>query len=368
MSSDVSALFRPFELGSLRLSNRIVMAPMTRNRSPGGVPTAEVAAYYARRARGGVGLIMTEGTAIDHPAANGYEGVPYLFGKEALAGWRAVVEAVHAEGGKIFPQLWHVGGLRRPEMPPQPGVPGHTPSGLAKPGGRAVCHAMSESDIADTIAGYARSAASAREVGFDGIEIHGAHGYLIDQFFWESLNQRTDGWGGSLEARSRFALEVVRAIRKAVGPDYPVCFRYSQWKLHDYAARIAHTPEELARIVVPLSEAGVDIFHCSTRRFFLPEFEGSPLNLAGWTKKLTGKPTITVGSVGIDIEFATDRQDDAPRTERLATLCRRLDAEEYDLVAIGRALIGDPEWPRKIRETRGDDVRLFDKSLLAQLV
>jgi 2,4-dienoyl-CoA reductase-like NADH-dependent reductase (Old Yellow Enzyme family) len=346
------------------------MAPMTRQRSPGGVPGPDVAAYYARRAQGGVGLIITEGTVIDHPAANGYAHVPHFFGEAALSGWRAVRQAVHAAGGKIFPQLWHVGVVRRPGLAPHPEVGGYGPSGIAKPGGRVVCTAMSEADIAEVIASFARSAAYAKELGFDGVELHGAHGYLIDQFFWAGLNQREDAYGGSLERRVRFGADVVRAVRSAVGPDFPICLRYSQWKQQDYGAKLAQTPAELARFLAPLVDAGVDIFHCSTRRYWLPEFEGDTLNLAGWTKRLTGKPTITVGSIGLDTEFVTERSladFNAGKATGIDELLARLDRAEFDLAAIGRALIADASWPSKVREGRSAEVQGFSKDMLAEL-
>jgi 2,4-dienoyl-CoA reductase-like NADH-dependent reductase (Old Yellow Enzyme family) len=367
MSLDVSPLFTPYQLGTLSLANRIVMAPMTRSASPAGVPGANVAAYYARRARGGVGLIITEGTYVGHPAANGYPAVPAFHGADALAGWGEVVRAVHADGGKIMPQLWHVGSVRRPGVEPDPSVGGFSPSGLAKAGGRVVGHPMTDSDIADVFSAFAKAAAHAEVLGFDGIELHGAHGYLLDQFLWEGLNQRDDAYGGSLAARTRFVAELVREVRKAVSASFPLCLRYSQWKLQDYQARLAHTPSELAALLDPLASAGVDIFHCSTRRFWQPEFEGSPLNLAGWTKQLTGKAVITVGSVGITTEFATEREDETSRLDRLASLSARLGAGEFDLVAIGRSLIGDPEWPNKVREGRFGELVGFDKQQLQQL-
>lgn len=370
MSLDPSLLFRPFAYGSLQLENRIVMAPMTRTCSPNGVPGPDVAAYYARRARGGVGLLITEGTTVDHPSASMHPSIPTMHGAEALAGWREVVRQAHAEGAKIFPQLWHVGSTRRLGTPPHTTVPGFSPSGLSKPGGKVVCHAMTESDIADVIAAFGKAARDAKEVGFDGIEIHGAHGYLIDQFFWEGLNQRDDAWGGSLEARTRFGAEVVRACRRETSPDFPICLRFSQWKLHDYAAKLARTPDELSRFLEPLVDAGVDMFHCSTRRYYMGEFEGSPLNLAGWTKKLTGKPTITVGSVGLDTEFATEGGGGAMNSGNVTDIERlleRLARDEFDLVAIGRSLIGDPEWPHKVQSGRLGEIRAFDRSMLSQL-
>jgi len=204
----------------------------------------------------------------------------------------------------------------------------------------------------------------------DGVEIHGAHGYLIDQFFWEGSNQRTDEYGGSLAKRSRFAIELVETVRAAVGPDYPIIFRFSQWKQQDYAARLVTTAEQLGEFLTPLSAAGVDIFHCSTRRFWEPEFEGSELNLAGWTRQLTGKPTITVGSVGLDGEFLQFmvKTDKVAQPANIEGLLERLNRQEFDLVAVGRALICDPDWALKIRDGRMQDILPFSREALKTLV
>ena len=366
MSAD--ALFRPFRHGALELPTRVVMAPMTRNLSPGGVPGDDVVGYYRRRAAAGVGLIVTEGTTVDHPAANGYPDVPRFHGDDALAGWARVVDAVHAAGGKIAPQLWHVGNVRRPAGLPNPEVPAYGPMERAKEG-RVLVHGMTQRDIDDTVAAFAKAAADAKRIGMDAIELHGAHGYLIDQFFWEGTNRRADAYGGDMAARSRFAIEVIQAVRAAVGPDYPVILRFSQWKQQDYAARLAPTPEALEAFLGPLSDAGVDIFHCSTRRFWEPEFEGSTLNLAGWTRKLTGKPTITVGSVGLDAEFIQfmAETDKVAKPASLDGLIARLEAGEFDLVAVGRALISDPDWARKVRESHDGDILPFSREALKTL-
>lgn len=300
--TDTQALFRPFSLGSLELPNRIVMAPMTRSKSPGGVPGEPVVDYYRRRAENAVGLIITEGTTVDRPGASFDPAIPNIHNPDALAGWRKVVDAVHAAGGKIAPQLWHVGLARRPGTGPHPDAPSDSPSGIL-PGGKRVGEPMTAEDIADTVAAYARAARAAVELGFDAIELHGAHGYLIDQFFWEGTNKRDDRYGGGLVERTTFAREIIKAVRAEIPADLPLILRYSQWKQQDYNARLANTPEELETFLGVLSDAGVDIFHASTRRFWVPEFEGSDLNLAGWTKKLTGKPAITVGSVGLNSDF-----------------------------------------------------------------
>lgn len=364
----VNALFKPFHMGSLELPTRVVMAPMTRSFSPGGVPNSKVIEYYRRRAAAGVGLIITEGTTVGHKASNGYPGVPQFFGEAALAGWKKVVEAVHAEGGKIVPQLWHVGAVRQLGTEPDGAVPAYGPTEKLKDG-NVVVHGMSKQDIADVIAAFAQAAKDAKAIGMDGVEIHGAHGYIVDQFFWEGTNRRTDEYGGDLAHRSRFAIELIQAVRAAVGPAYPIIFRYSQWKQQDYTARLVQTAEELGTFLKPLSDAGVDIFHCSTRRFWEPEFEGSDLNLAGWTRKLTGKPTITVGSVGLDgefLQFMVDT-DKVAKPASLDNLLKRLNNDEFDLVAVGRALLVDPDWAVKVREGREEDILPFSRDALGKL-
>lgn len=368
--SNTNSLFKPFSLGSMSLPNRVAMAPMTRSFSPNNVPNEKVVEYYRRRAAGGVGLIITEGTCVGHKAASGYPDVPFIAGEEALAGWKKVVDAVHAEGGKIAPQLWHVGAIRKSGVEPGGDTPGYGPSGMAIPG-KVTGHEMTKADIDEVVAAFAKAAKDAKEIGFDAVEIHGAHGYLIDQFFWEGTNQRADEYGGDLAQRSRFALEIIQAIRAAVGPDFPIILRWSQWKQQDYTARLVETPEALEAFLKPLSEAGVDIFHCSTRRFWEPEFEGSDLNLAGWTRKLTGKPCIAVGSVGLNNEFLPKPGEEsfqAAEPASLDNLLQRMDADEFDLVAVGRALIANPDWANTVRDDRFEELQAYDQTALTALV
>jgi 2,4-dienoyl-CoA reductase-like NADH-dependent reductase (Old Yellow Enzyme family) len=365
MSDAADSLFTPFTLKSLALPNRVVMAPMTRSQSPGGVPGANVAAYYRRRAEHGVGLIITEGTGIDHPAALGSPNVPFFHGDAALAGWKAVADAVHAAGGHIMPQLWHVGTTRKPGAHPNPEAIPVGPSGLTG-AGDTVNRPLTEAEIQVLVDAYARGAADAARLGFDGVELHGAHGYLIDQFFWEVTNRRRDRYGGDLVARTTFAADVVRACRRATGPDFPILLRFSQWKIPYYDARLAPSPGELARFLAPLVDAGVDVFHCSTRRFWEPEFDGSDLNLAGWTKKLSGKPAITVGSVGLDNDFISALfKREGAGTAPIGRLAQMLQRGDVDLVAVGRALLVDPEWAEKMRDGRMADLVPFTPAALS---
>lgn len=365
MTTAVAPLFRPFALNGLALANRVVMAPMTRWKSPGGVPGADVAAYYRRRAENGCGLIITEGTTVDHPVASYSERVPVFHGA-ALEGWRRVVAEVHDAGGRIVPQLWHVGAVRPPSYDyPNRHLPSASPSGLYAPGKPPSAEPLTRAGIARIVEAFARAALAARAVGFDGIELHGGHGYLFDQFFWPALNRRDDEYGGDIVGRTRFAVEVIEAVRREVGDDFPVILRFSQWKQQDYAAKLAETPEELGRFLNTLADAGVDAFHCSQRRFYEPEFDGSSLNLAGWTRRLTGKPVITVGSVGLGGEFVASFVDgEGAAVDDLGALVERLARDEFDLVAVGRALLADPAWTRKVREGRHAELAPFTARML----
>lgn len=368
---DTASLFTPLRIKSLELPNRIVMAPMTRGFATDGAVDARHADYYGRRAAGGTGLIITEGVTIDRPASANEPNVPRFHG-DRLEGWRPVVDAVHAGGGAIAPQIWHTGSVESKTTDWQPAAPVESPSGLVMPG-EARGEAMSEEDIADTIAAFARAAADAKRLGFDCVEVHGAHGYLVDQFFWSGTNQRSDGWNGpSLAERSRFAEEVVRQIRAAVGDDFPLILRVSQWKQQDYRVQLAPTPAEVEAWLGPLVVAGVDVLHCSQRRFWEPEFpeiDGeSGLNFAGWAKKLTGAITISVGSVGLDGDFLKVFEGAVALPSGVDRLLDRMERGEFDLIAVGRALIVDPDWPTKVRSGEMDAMTPFTPDALGTLV
>ncbi|MEH6758640.1 MAG: NADH:flavin oxidoreductase [Parasphingorhabdus sp.] len=358
MRPSVEPLFTSFEYGNLSLANRFVMSPMTRNFSPDGVPGDNVASYYTRRATAKTGLIITEGIGVNHPSAIGHstmgeENIPVLHGEAALAGWRKVIDDVHSEGGKIIPQLWHMGGARLEGTPPHPETKSMRPDD------------MSEDEIAEIIAAFVSSAANAKAIGFDGVALHGGHGYLIDAFLWKQTNRRDDAWGGDIKRRTRFASELVKAIRAEVGPDFPILFRLSQWKMQDYEAKLAETPDELAIITGTLVEAGVDIFDVSTRVFSVPAFVGSNMGLAGWVRKLSGKPVMTVGGIGFDKELAASFAEPTSALDNLDEVVRRFEAEEFDLVALGRALLMDPEWVLKVQA--GEPFEAFDLSAYSRL-
>ena len=377
---DIAEMLQPLQVGSCRLPNRFVMAPMTRYASPDGVPGDNVASYYARRAGTGLGLIVTEGVGVAHPAAVDHRGIPLMHGDAPLAAWRKVVAAVHAAGGLIFPQLWHQGVMWQVENASDRAGEALRPSGIWGPSDGVISipeavrsaalretRPMSESDLQDVIDGFALSARAARDVGFDGIAIHAAHGYLIDSFLWDFTNRRADRWGGDRRARTELGREIIRAVRREVGEDLPILLRFSQFKMQDYRAALADSPAELGELLEPLAEAGADIFDGSQRYFDTPIFEGSSLNLAGWAKKLTGKLSMTVGGIGLGKGVGAARHNDTSQAaeNNLGAVLARFEKGEFDLIGVGRSILNDPEWFTKARS--GERFAPFDPENLMKL-
>ena len=368
--SDTAPLFSPFSVRGLTIPNRIVMAPMTRSQSPGGVPGENVAEYYARRAGADVGLIITEGTTINRGGASSDPNIPNFHEAKSLEGWGRVASRVHEEGGKIAPQIWHVGMVRKQGTGPVPDAPSDSPSGLTHTG-KQIYDAPTEAEVADMVMAYADAAAQAKRLGFDTVEIHGAHGYLIDQFFWDVMNKREDKYGGDLAHRANFAGEIIKEIRKKVGDEMPIILRFSQWKQQDYEARLASTPQEFEAFLKVFVDAGVDVLHASQRRWWeaeFPDVDGEDgLNTAGWAKKLTGLPTITVGSVGLSSDFLGTFAGQGSKTRPIMDVVERLDKGEFDMVAVGRALLQDPFWAQKVKEGRTDELADYSAEALATL-
>ena len=375
MSADrFEPLFTPFELGKFTLPNRIVFPPMGLEVCEGGVPSDEAANYYARRAAGGASLVVTEGVYIDHPSSGDNPLLGRFHGEDAFEGWRNVAAKVHEAGGICVPELWHVGLIYRGpdvlaggELAFRPELGQVSPSGYIEPG-KQVCDGMTQAQIHALIEAYARGARKAVELGFDGVELHGAHGYVIDQFLWKSLNHRTDRYGGIPQKRGQFAAEVVQACREQLKPGMPIIMRISNWKMVDYGARLADTPQELEQLLAPIVDAGVELFDCSQRRFWEPCFEGSDMNLAGWVKKVTGVPTCTIGSIGLDADFLTSLGEGKTaelELSRLDDLMRRFDRGDFDLIAVGRAMIAEPDWPKLVRNSSFDQLKPFSASVMA---
>lgn len=374
--TDFNPLFTPFQLGKFALPNRIIFPPMGLEVCEGGVPSDEAADYYARRAEGGASLVITEGVYIDHPSSGDNPMLGRFHGEDAFDGWRNVARKVHAAGGVCVPELWHVGLIYRGpdvlvgnDLAFRDELGQVSPSGCIAPG-KKVAEPMTQKQIDEVIEAYARGTAKAVELGFDGIELHGAHGYIIDQFLWKALNHRTDRYGGSPRARGQFAAEIVQACRDQLGPGMPIIMRMSNWKMVDFDARLADTPQELEELLAPMVEAGVELFDCSQRRFWEPCFDddGSDLNLAGWVKKVTGVPTCTIGSVGLDCDLLASLGEGRTaelNLQSLDELMRRFDRGDFDLVAVGRAMIAEPDWPKIVRRGDLDQLKPFSTSLMA---
>jgi 2,4-dienoyl-CoA reductase-like NADH-dependent reductase (Old Yellow Enzyme family) len=367
---DLSPMFQPLSLRGMILPNRFVMPAMQRGWCVGGRPLPKMVDYYRERVEGGVGLIIGEACAIDHPSSTGQAPAAHLFGP-AVASWARCVEAVKRAGGHMFMQLWHEGAMRSEGVGgPAPHTPTLSPSGLVW-AGRANGRAATDEELDEIKAAYVVAALTAQRIGADGVEIHGAHGFLLDQFLWSETNRRTGERGGDhLGDRIRFPAEVAAAIRAAAGPDFVIGWRFSQWKEVDFEAKVAHTPEELGLMLSALRQAGVDVFHASTRRFYLPEWPGSDLGLAGWAKSLTGAPVIAIGCVGINTDVvagAPSEVSHATLEGQLGELARRFDNREFDLVAAGRALIGDPQWVNKVREGRFGDIQPFRQETMDEI-
>jgi 2,4-dienoyl-CoA reductase-like NADH-dependent reductase (Old Yellow Enzyme family) len=358
-----SPLFTPFTLNRLSLANRWVMPAMQRGMCVDGAPKLELAAYYARRAAGGVPLIIGESGAVDHWSSTVQPTAAHI-NASTRDGWKRCVDEVGAAGGAMLLQLWHEGSLRTDGQ-------ALSASGLARPG-RESGRAATLGELAEIRDGFVRSALIALEIGAAGVEVHAAHGYFLDQFLWHGTNVRDDGYGGpDIACRARFPAEIVAAIRRACGPHFVITLRFSQWKEADYGARVAQTAEDLAAMAAMFREAGVDALHCSNRRFWEGEWDGDRRNLAGWTRAVSGLPTITVGSVGLDTDVMTvfmEGVDPGARVaEAIDELEERFAAGEFDLVAVGRALIGDPDFVRKVEQRDYAAIRTFARADLGKL-
>ncbi|SRR5579885_1695399 len=360
---DPAPLFTPFALNGLRLPNRFVMPGMQRQWCDDGVPQPRMADYYRERVEGGVGLIITESCAVDHPSST-RTAIFCRINDASMSAWERCFDAVNRAGGRMFLQLWHEGAVRKEGEGPDSQFPTLSPSGLVQAGkanGRAAT--LEEMDaIRDA---FVRGAVAAKQIGAAGVEVHACHGYLLDQFLWAETNRRRDGYGGDdIRARVRFPAEIVQAIRQAVGPEFPISFRFSQWKEVDYKARIASTPEDLKTMLTILRAAGVDVFHASARYFWAPEWPESDLGIAGWTKSMTDAPVIAVGSVGLDTDVMDNffgKEARSAGEAGLMELLRRFQNKEFDLISVGRSLIGDAEWVNKVRDRRLSEIRMFTK-------
>ena len=361
---DVSPLFTPFSIRGLTLPNRFVLPGMQRMWCDDGRPQPRLGDYYRRCVEGGAGLVISESCAVDHTSAT-QTAIFTRLDESTVDAWAVCVEAVKSVGGKMLMQLWHEGAIRKEGGDgPYAQYPTLSPSGLAhggKPNGRA---ALPE-ELEAIKAGFVRSALLAQQIGLDGVEVHAAHGYLLDQFLWGETNIRADGYGGpDIRDRVRFPAEIVAAVRKALRPEMVIGFRFSQWKEVNYDAKVVVTPADLAAMLAVLKAAGVDVFHASARRFWTAEWPDSEAGLAGWTKSLSGMPVIAVGSVGVDIDVMENffgGEAKSTGEAGIRTLVDQFNRGDFDLISVGRSQIGDQNWVNKVRDGRIADIVPFTK-------
>jgi len=335
-------LFEPAYIKSLRIANRLMMAPMgTRLCSESGAVTEVQLAYYEERAKGGVGAIISESTAVDSPLGLTGATSMRLHDNAYLGGHNELVERIQRHGVKVFCQLVHAGRQTTPAniQGMQPVAPSPIPCGFLK----VMPRELSEEEIQEIVAKFAEAALRAKTAGYDGIELHGAHGYLIDQFMWAKSNTRQDGYGGDLAGRMRFALEVVAAVRQAVGPDYPLLFRMSAVDHYGDENELAEAMER-ARM---LERAGVDLLDVSAGSYEtfativepMSYGEAWKIDLAARIKEQVEIPVVGVGVI---------------RTP--ATAEALLKEGKVDFVSLGRALLADSFWPQRARQGRDREI------------
>lgn len=398
---DVDFLFLPWEHRKLPLSTRVVMTTMLHSLAPGGLPTPGMVDYYYQRARRDVGLILTENVAVCPCATDNPDHAEFYSGA-ALRLWKQVCQAVHRTPCRIAPVLWHAGELHTGGSRRRPGDgEALSPSGINPITLERTGDPMSVQRMREIIRAYAQASLHAQLLGFDAVAVNGGDMSLIDQFFRADTNRRTDEYGGDIDRRTRFARELICAVRKAVGSKFPIILRISQTEAPHLNTKLAKTPQELSGYLQPLCEMGVDIFDCASPDAMQPAFDGSPLTFAGWVRTLTGKPAIAISSEGIPATPVprladqaqktaaatapapptpiTDRRQKTPgevsgagvepaatkpgppRAGRtpgtslwLHSLVHMLRAGEIDLLSFGHALLHNPAWVSDIRNARGE--------------
>jgi 2,4-dienoyl-CoA reductase-like NADH-dependent reductase (Old Yellow Enzyme family) len=351
---DFTPLWSAVQIGSTTLANRVALAPMTRvSASEDGHATERMASYYERFARGGFGLLITEGIYPDTSYSQGYLFQPGIATKEQAQSWVKVVERVHAADARIFAQLMHAGAQAQGNRFVDSSV---GPSGIAPKGEQLAIYRgegpfpvpleITAAQMDEVRQGFVTAALHAKDAGFDGVEIHGANGYLLDQFLTDYLNKRTDNYGGSPENRVRFAAEICQAVREAVGPDMTVGIRISQAKVSDNDHRWSGGAEEAQVIFAALGATGIDFIHTTEYKAAAPAFEDGPESLATLAKRHSGVTVIANGNLD-DPETAVSLLQDGAA----------------DVVALGKAALATRDWPHRVQNNQAFDE--LDGSLFA---
>ena len=346
---------RPGSIGSLDLTNRLVVAPMTRvSAHPDGVPTEAMADYYVEFAAGGFGMVVTEGIYPDAAYSQGYLNQPGLVTPEHVAAWRTVTERVHAEGARIVAQLMHAGALTQgnPHRDGSLGPSAVPPLGEMMPayGGSGPFLTPREAtpaDIEEVVDGFAAAARNAAAAGFDGVEVHGANGYLLDQFITEYTNQRTDEYGGSTANRARLTAQVTARIASEAPEGFVVGVRVSQTKVNDLVYRWSGGADDVKVIAALLADAGAGYLHVASegRSWFDTARLSDGTTVTGLAREVSGLPVIANGGM-----------HDPDQAERV------LDAEHADFLSVGHGALANPDLPRRLAS--GIDLASFDPAML----
>lgn len=357
LSGLTEALFSTLHIGELTLSNRLSVAPMTRvTATEEGVPTPSMRDYYLRFARGGFGLITTEGLYTDQAFSQGYRHQPGLADDEQARAWARINEDLHAHGTRVFAQLMHAGALSQGNR-----FRGYTvaPSAVQPLGQQMAFYygngvyptpvPMTESDIDEAVQGFVDAAARAVNIGgFDGIEIHGANGYLLDQFLTAHTNLRTDRWGGGVAQRVALLVRVVEAVKQEVGHRVPVGIRISQGKVNDFTHKWPGREADAQEIFAALASAGVDFLHVTEFEAWKPAFEGGRDSLVGLARRFA--PNVVI--------IANGSLHDRERANEVLTA-------GADVIAMGRGALSNPDLPGLF--AAGSAPRVFDSSILGPI-
>lgn len=351
------SLFTPGRIGKVALKNRLVVAPMTRvTASEDGIASERMKLYYEDFARGGFGLVVSEGIYIDREWSQTYAFQAGLTSPEQVAGWRKVTDAVHQQNGRIFAQIQHAGALSQGNYFQE----GTVAPAAIRPVGKQmtfyrgdgeypVPRELSENEIQDIIKSFADAAANAVfDAGFDGVEIHGANGYLLDQFFTDYTNSRTDHWGGDTAGRLRLSLAVIESVRQRVGQDIPVGIRISQGKVNDFFHKWANGEEDARVVFTMLAQSGIDYLHLTEYEAWQPAFPDNPHSLIALARKYA--PQLTIMANG-------SLHDETRATEVIE--------KGADFIALGRGALANHDWPERIAAGRA--VNEFDSAILGPI-
>lgn len=349
-------LLSPFDIGSLPLTNRLAVAPMTRvSASADGNASQTMARYYERFAKGGFGLVITEGIYTDRKFAQGYVCQPGITDAEQALAWQATTRGIHAHNSVVFAQLMHAGALSQGNrfVQQSAGPSAVRPKGEQMKfyygnGPYRVPHAMTDEDIADAIEGFASAARlSVGTANFDGIEIHGANGYLLDQFLTDYTNQRTDRWGGCLRNRIRLTLEVIKAVRDAAGVA-PVGVRISQAKVNDYQHKWAEGEAAAETLFGSLADAGVDFIHVTEFEAWQPAFPAGEASLISLARRFAPEVAV-IANGGLHTPQHAEQAFN----------------EGANIIALGKAALANPDYPNRLVNRLA--IEDFDTSVLGPI-